>query len=146
MIVTGCTTTQYGIGWLTTGEQSTHDGYGALVAVQLINGPALEGEVLAASNDSLFLIAFNEQARTIAVIARAAVQHVIGNSYNEPSNRWQTDASAARVSRIEYESGDDSDAWDQLRIYSRFPAGLPAAFDRAHAKTRAVHVVREEKK
>lgn len=146
VIVTGCATTQYGIGWLTNGERSTRDGYGAFVNAQLMNGSALEGEVVAASNDSLFLIAFNEEVRTFEAIARATIQHIIGNRYIESADQWQTDNSAARVSRIEYESGDDADAWDQLRIYSRFPAGLPAAFDRAHPKTRAVHVVRELKK
>ncbi len=169
LTVSGCSP-QLGEGWLGNADQATHDGYGVWVRVtlrfSLPNEKQYEGELLAVSNDSLYLI--DVSRRSFEVVARQDIDEVVGNTYDRGGygvfageailgillspftsgfyffivaplyiiSAIGASIVASRISRISYD-GDGED-WHELSIYARFPTGLPPTYYRANPKTKSM--------
>jgi len=127
-------------------------------------GKKYEGELLAVSTDSLYLIKY--APRSLDVFARQDIRDVSGNTYDRGGygffaveavvgsivSIFTTGAFsiflipayilsaviggciASAISHISY-NGDEVD-WRELRTYARFPPGLPPTYDRANPKTK----------
>ena len=167
LIVSSCAA-QYGSGWLPEAEQATHDGYGAWVRVKPFFSKTIdeqyEGELIAVSKDSLYLINISSK-NTFEAFPRQDIAKVVGNTYDR-GGYWQYAVGAivgcllsattgfylfipffgyiisaiiggsvaSYISHISYD-GDDMD-WRELSTYARFPTGLPPTYNRANPKTK----------
>jgi hypothetical protein len=125
----GCSgaTTQPPPGGLPSAQGSPHDPYGsrALIEPLASSAPDLEGELVAAQDDSLFLF----ERDTLRVIPAEAVNRVRVVQYEK-----------GRPTTVVFMvgSGEKVRAQDLERLapYARFPQGLPPDVDRASLRPR----------
>lgn len=154
----GCVQSPAPDGWLSPARQAQADPYGAWIVISRVGGgPVESGEFLAVDRDSVFVLSSTGEVRTVlrdsvlraqiwfydAEWGRLAAWTTVG-SLSTISNgfvliltlpAWIIGGSLATgsQSRAPLRQVDRADAWDAVRMYARFPAGLPANLPRTLA-------------
>ena len=142
-------------GWLKPAREAQDDPYGAWIVISpLGDGPKLQGEFLAVEPDSVFVLSTGGDVQTIPrdSVARAqvafydsqwgnlAIWTTVG-TLSTISNGWFLgftfplwtiggSLATSSQSRAPLVWVDSTGAWDGVRMYARFPGGLPANLPR----------------
>ena len=161
----GCASNPAPSGWLPPAEVAAVEAFGGWITVDTAAGRAasaaeIAGELIAVHPDSVFVLSGN----TLVAVPRARVASATLFAYDAQwgklstwgavgtllavSNGWffvltgptwiitSTIAAGSR-SRAPMVSLGDQGGWDGLRLYARFPQGLPAGLDRGSLRPRA---------
>jgi hypothetical protein len=146
----GCAGNPAPRGWLSPAQESQADPYGAWIVISTPTGPPIYGEFLAVERDSIFLrltygtvrgvpvdtvvqaqiawydAQWGQLAWWTAVGSISTISHGVGLIFTAPT--WGIGGSiAARAqSRAPLLEVNRPDQWNLVRMYARFPGGLPA--------------------
>lgn len=157
-LLAGCASTIAPAHWLPEANEVPHDGYGSWASVTLSIGPGefSEGELIAASDDTLYILGYEKlEAYGFNEVANVHLQSYDAN-YSGLA-MWTTLGSlstgthgfilaiSAPVWIITGTIATSSQSkaphktitaggWKQLRPYCRFPGGMPTSIDRAGIK------------
>lgn len=149
-VALGCVRSPAPEGWLGPARQAQADPYGAWIVISRIGGvPVDSGEFLAVERDSVFVLSSNREVRAVprdsvihaqiwfydAQWGQLAAWTALG-SLSSISNgvfglltlpAWIIGGSVATASqsRAPLRQVNRPSDWDAVRMYSRFPAGLP---------------------
>jgi hypothetical protein len=137
------------VGWLAPAMAAQNDPYGAWIVVTTSDGGGASGEFLAVERDSVFVLSLDS---TVRAVPRATVRHAQIAFYQSQWSQlvlWTALGSLSTISnglllvftfptwviggtiagasesRAPLREVTRPEDWDTVRMYARFPAGLP---------------------
>jgi len=147
-------------GWLPSPAQAAEDPYGAWIEVLARDGSEIEGELIAVQDDSVFVLtsegvlaalayADAEQARSAfyrseygnlvlwaALGTVASISHGWFAAGTVPLWIIIGSVAAGSDSRAPMETVRRDEQWSKIRMFARFPQGMPPSLDRSVLRPR----------
>ncbi len=155
-LVLSCAATHAPRNWLEQPATLQNDAFGAWITVKTVDNQKLAGELIAVSNDSVFiadetlsviakakvksarLVAYNSNAGSIAVfscLSTLATPFVNGFFFIFTAPMWLIGGTVTSIIRshdpiMEYPEHN----WEKLALFARYPQGLPLGITRSKIK------------
>jgi hypothetical protein len=164
LLLAGCAASIAPLHWLPTALEVPQDGYGSWASVTLSIGPDefSEGELIAATSDTLFILGYEKmESYGYNEVAKVHLQSYAANytglaawtgfgSLSTISHGfillisapvWIVTGTAATSlqSRAPHKTVIGRD-WKQLQPYCRFPGGIPNSLDRSEIKPKPLQM------
>lgn len=158
--ILGCATANAPPGWLPSPTEVRNTAYGAWIELSLVSGEKIRGEFIAVSDDTLYVL---PASRLVAVPAEqvsimklsvydsdveglaawtvlgflSTASHGFYLSITAPIWLIVGTVSSVNESRAPHKTYDSNVALGDLKIFTRFPQGLPTALDRTAFKPKS---------
>ncbi len=159
VLVLGCARNTAPSGWLSPAAEASHEAYGGWAMVRDSAGTQTDGELIAVNRDSVYVLTtgglvvipvrrvaklnvtgYNSAAGTLALWGLAGTLGTISHGwlllFSSPAWIITSSIAAAAHSREPREIYPDVEL-NKLRIYARFPQGIPAVTDRRQLRPKA---------
>lgn len=164
-LLAGCAASIAPSGWLPSAERTQWDGYGSWAIVTLSIGPgeSCEGELIAATSDSIFILqgsvleayGVNQVGRIhlqtydsrhggltawTAFGALSTISHGFILALSAPVWIITGSVATSAQSRLPHRTIADG-SWSQLAPYCRYPGGIPASVNRSKIAPKQIGIV-----
>ncbi|HYV96951.1 MAG TPA: hypothetical protein VE967_05815 [Gemmatimonadaceae bacterium] len=154
LLAAGCTSNPAPNLWLSTPKTQQRDPYGAWIVLTPSRGPRVTGEFLAADRDSVFVLSMDDSVRAIAFADVKEAQIAYYDASTDELGVWNFagvlstlsnggfliltapmwliggSIAAANQSQAPMRYLHDAGAWAAVKMFARYPAGVPAGMPR----------------